>query len=185
MKSQTMTQLCGTLAATMMLVICTITGSEELPAKATVPVSMTVTANVAANKRAPEISPDDIVVKQGKSRLQVTEWVPARGDRAGLELFILIDDTADSRISLQYEHLRAFINAQPASTLVGVGYMRRKVRKLISLRSSSEPNSFALPCTRLRSPPALRGMGPLMSSSCGSRRQLPCRRFSPRRLALY
>jgi hypothetical protein len=124
MKSQNMTQLFGSLAATMMLAICTIAGAEELPAKATVPVSMTVTANVAANKRAPEISPDDVVVKQGKSRLQVTEWVPARGNRAGLELFILIDDTADSRISLQYEDLRAFINAQPASTLVGVGYMR-------------------------------------------------------------
>jgi hypothetical protein len=44
--------------------------------------------------------------------------------RAGLELFILIDDVADARISLQYDDLRAFINAQPASTVVGVGYMR-------------------------------------------------------------
>src|ERR1700733_8900904 len=85
---------------------------------------MTVTANIAANKRPPAISQDDVVVKQGKSRLEVTEWVPARGDRAGLELFILIDDAADSRIRLQYDDLRAFISAQPARTLVGVGYMR-------------------------------------------------------------
>ena len=87
-------------------------------------VSMTVTASVDSKKRMPEITRDDIVVRQGKSRLEVADWVPARGDRAGLELFILIDENADARIASQYDELRSFINAQPASTLVGVGYMR-------------------------------------------------------------
>ncbi|MFZ0747629.1 MAG: hypothetical protein WAM85_24710 [Terracidiphilus sp.] len=87
-------------------------------------VSMTVTASVDIQKRMPEITRDDIVVRQGKSKLEVADWVPARGDRAGLELFILIDETADARIASQYDELRAFINAQPASTMVGVGYMR-------------------------------------------------------------
>jgi hypothetical protein len=119
-----MKQIFGTLAATMMLMVGISAGAAEVMSNATIQVSMTVTANVAANKRVPELTPDNVVVKQGKSRLQVTEWVPARGDRAGLELFILIDDTADSRISLQYDDLRAFISSQPASTLVGVGYMR-------------------------------------------------------------
>src|ERR1700685_1999893 len=122
MKSQTRKQLFGSLASAMMFAIGISAGAAEVTA--TTNVTMTVTANIAANKRPPAISQDDVVVKQGKSRLEVTEWVPARGDRAGLELFLLIDDTADSRISLQYEDLRAFINAQPASTLVGVGYMR-------------------------------------------------------------
>lgn len=89
-----------------------------------VPVSMTVTANVAASKRMPEISRDDVVVRQGKSRVQVTGWEPARGNRAGLELFILIDDASDPQLSLHYDDLRTFIMSQPASTLVGVGYMR-------------------------------------------------------------
>lgn len=88
------------------------------------PVTMTVTANVAAGKHMPEISADDLVVMQGKSQLEVTGLVPARGDRAGLELFILIDDTADAQLSQQYDSLRSFINAQPPSTLIGVGYMR-------------------------------------------------------------
>ncbi|MGB6692081.1 MAG: hypothetical protein WBE76_29915 [Terracidiphilus sp.] len=124
MKSQTMNKLFGSLAAAMMLVTGTSAGAAEVAENGTVPVTMTVTANVAGNKRMPEISRDEVVVKQGKSRLEVTDWVAARGDRAGLELFILIDDAADYRISLQYDELRAFINAQPASTLVGVGYMR-------------------------------------------------------------
>ena len=87
-------------------------------------VTMTVTASVADNKRMPEITGDDIVVRQGKSRLEVADWTPARGDRAGLELFILIDESADPRISLLYDDLRQFISSQPGSTLVGVGYMR-------------------------------------------------------------
>jgi hypothetical protein len=90
----------------------------------TVPVTMTVTASAANDKRMPNITRDDLVVRQGKTRLKVTSWVPAKGARAGLELFVLIDDSADARFSLHYDDLRAFMMYQPATTLVGVGYMR-------------------------------------------------------------
>ena len=112
------------LAGAAMFVTGVGFGTAETAPGATVPVTMTVTASVAGNKRMPEITGGDVVIRQGKSQLAVTNWVPARGDRAGLELFILIDDAADSLVSLQYDDLRAFINAQPATTLVGVGYMR-------------------------------------------------------------
>jgi hypothetical protein len=107
-------------------IVGTAIGSHaaEPTASTAVPVTMTVTATVAGGKRMPELNSNDIIVKQGKNRLNVTEWVPAQGDRAGLELFILIDDTAESRLSLQYDDLRAFIKDQPSSTLIGVGYMR-------------------------------------------------------------
>jgi hypothetical protein len=91
---------------------------------ASVPVRMTVTASVANDKRMPEISQQDIIVKQGKQRLNVSEWIPATGQNAGLDLFILIDDAADPRLGLQLDRLKAFINAQPSTTSVGVGYMR-------------------------------------------------------------
>ncbi len=124
MKSQMMNHLFGSLAAAIMFVTGTTAGAVEAATNATVPVTMTVTANVGGNKRMPEINRNDVVVIQGKSRLEVTEWIPARGDHAGLELFILIDDTTAPSISQHYDDLRAFINSQPTSTLVGVGYMR-------------------------------------------------------------
>jgi hypothetical protein len=124
MKSQTMKQLYSSLAAATMFATGMSAGAAEVATNTSIPVTMTVTANVSSNKRMPEISQNDVIVRQGKSRLEVTEWVPARGDRAGLELFILIDDASDSRISLQYDDLRAFINGQPEGTSVGVGYMR-------------------------------------------------------------
>lgn len=124
MKSQRIQQIVSLFAGAIMLVTGAGVSRAADSATSTVPVTMTVTASVGADKRMPVISRDDIVVRQGKTRLNVTGWVPARDSRAGLELFILIDDASDARFSLHYDDLRAFINSQPASTLVGVGYMR-------------------------------------------------------------
>jgi hypothetical protein len=98
--------------------------AEEATASSVVPVTMTVSASVPNNKRMPALSPEDVQVKRGKERLQVTDLVPARGDRAGLDLFILIDDASDPRLGLQLDDLRSFIQSQPESTAVGVAYMR-------------------------------------------------------------
>jgi hypothetical protein len=87
-------------------------------------VKMTVTASVADGKRTPDINPEDVVVQRGKQRLRVTGMVPAQGAHAGLDLFILIDDASTSSLGAQFDDLRKFINAQPSTTAVGVGYMR-------------------------------------------------------------
>jgi hypothetical protein len=99
---------------------------------ATDSVQMTVKLRLIGNdKRMPEVNNDDVIVKQGEQRLQATNWTPARGDKAGLELFVLIDDAADSRLGLQLDDLRDFINAQPPTTTVGVGYMRNNTVQIL------------------------------------------------------
>jgi hypothetical protein len=98
--------------------------AEAKPANAG-QVQMTVTLRLLGdNKRMPEVSRDDLIVKQGSNLLQVTGWTPASGDRAGLDLFILIDDACDPVLGSQLDDLRSFINALPSTTSVGVGYMR-------------------------------------------------------------
>lgn len=96
----------------------------EAQQKPNVPVTMTVTANVADGKRVPEINPEDVVVKRGNERLPVTEWTPAQGERAGLDLFILIDDASDSSLGTQLDDLRSFVREQSPMTAVGIGYIR-------------------------------------------------------------
>jgi hypothetical protein len=99
--------------------------AQERTSKATTPVQMTVTVRVLGeNKRMPEVNREDVIVKQGKERLQVTGWTPLSGDERGLDLFILIDDSAHSSIGSQFDDLRGFISSLPANTSVGVGYMR-------------------------------------------------------------
>jgi hypothetical protein len=92
---------------------------------ATTPVQMTVTLRVQGkNKRLPEVKREDIIVRQGKERLQVTGWIPIGGESNSLDLFILIDDAARSTTSLQFADLHEFIYSLPPTTSVGVGYMR-------------------------------------------------------------
>jgi hypothetical protein len=99
--------------------------AQQKTSTTTVPVRMTVTLHVLGeNKRMPEVNREDVIVRQGKDRLKVTGWTPARGDHAGLDLFILIDDASDPSLGSQLDDLRAFINVQPPTTSVGVGYMR-------------------------------------------------------------
>jgi hypothetical protein len=89
-----------------------------------VPVSMVVSVEAKHGREVPTINREDVRAYQGKDRVQVAAWVPLRGDEAGLELYVLIDDAADTNIALQYDDVRQFINAQPAATAIGVGYIR-------------------------------------------------------------
>lgn len=99
--------------------------AQDAAPAATVPVQhMLVTLNPVGDKPIPEVTREDIFVKQGKDRLKVTDWVPARGDRGALDLFILIDDACDTSLGSQLGDLRSFISAQPPTAAVGVGYMR-------------------------------------------------------------
>lgn len=115
----------------------------------TVPVQMTVTLEVQGEgKRVPEVNREDVIVKRGKDRLQVADWIPARGDRAGLDLFVLIDDASDTSLGVQLNDLRSFINNQSPTTIVGIGYMRNGVVQI----AQNFTNDHALAAKALRLP---------------------------------
>jgi hypothetical protein len=110
---------------------------------------MTVTVRVLGkNKRMPEVNREDIIVRQGKDRLQVTGWTPLGGDSSPLELFILIDDAARSSVSSQFGDLREFIYSLPRTTAVGVGYMRNgtvRVAQDLTTDHRQAVNSLRIP----------------------------------------
>lgn len=114
-------------AAAGIYAVATLNAATVGPSQTTVPAKMTVTANFDDRKLAPQIAKENVFVNKGAERLPVADWVAARGDRAGLELFILIDDASESSVANQFGDLRNFIRAQPASTAIGVGYARNGV----------------------------------------------------------
>lgn len=136
-----------TALASLGALISVPTMPAEITPAGTVPVQVTVTANVANDKRMPTIDKEDVLVKRGNDRLAVSEWVPAQGERAGLELFVLIDDAADGRLGLQFDDLRAFIKDQPNSTLIGVGYMRNATVQIV--QDLTEDHTLAANALRL------------------------------------
>ena len=98
--------------------------SQEPSAAGMVPVHIVVTAEARHGAQVPDLRREDVSVYLGRTRTQVADWVPLRGEHAGLELFLLLDDASDISLGSQLEDLRQFILLQPPTTLIGIGYMR-------------------------------------------------------------
>jgi len=88
------------------------------------PVHLVVTAEARHGAEIPVIAPNEVQVYEGREKQQVTDWIPLTGDHAALQFFILIDDASSPSIGSQFDDIKAFIALQPATTLIGVGYMR-------------------------------------------------------------
>jgi hypothetical protein len=82
-------------------------------------VTFTVTA-VGKKQEAPPIARDDVQLFQGKERKQIADW--KKGEE--LYLAILIDSAIDQNSGGQWDYLKEFISAQPASTFIALGYMQ-------------------------------------------------------------
>jgi hypothetical protein len=117
----TVVWLCATLSLS----------AQQTPATNGVLAHMVVTAEPHHGSAVPTVNREDVMVYEGKDRDTVTEWIPAQGDRAALELFLLLDDGSDSSLGTQLNDLRKFIDAQPASTKVGVAYMQNGMARIV------------------------------------------------------
>jgi len=99
------------------------------------------------------LTKDDFTVHQQYDERPVTGLVPLRGDRAALELFVLVDNGSNSEMASNFDDLNKFIRSQPQTTSVGVAYItegklkiakkpsldRETVIKALSPPSGSQP----------------------------------------------
>ena len=107
------------------------TAAGQLAPSTQVAARMVVTAVASKGSDVPAISREDVMVREGKDRDKVLDWVAAAGDHAGLEFFLMIDDSAGDNVGSQLEDLRRFILAQPATTKVGVAYMQNGTAQVL------------------------------------------------------
>jgi len=79
---------------------------------------------VLGRKSAPPplIHKDDVNVYEGSIHRDILYWLPARGNRAALQLAIVIDDADTKGIGNQLQELRKFILSQPKTTSIGLYY---------------------------------------------------------------
>ena len=104
--------------------------AQKAPAATGVPAHLVVTVEPRHGSDVPVVNRDDVMVYEGHDRDTVTEWVPAQGDHAALELFLLLDDGSSVNLGSQLDDIRQFINAQPASTKIGVAYMQNGMARI-------------------------------------------------------
>jgi hypothetical protein len=98
--------------------------SQAKAASDTVQVHVVITNEaVQDGGDIPVLTAQNVKVTQGKTPLQVTQVLPAKGESAALLLFILIDETCDTGIGNNLNDIKDFVSAQPSTTLVAVGYM--------------------------------------------------------------
>jgi len=104
--------------------------AQTQPSAGGIPAHALVTVAARKGSNVPEVSRNDVMVFEGHDRDRVTDWVPAQGDRAGLDLFVLLDDGSAPSLGTQLDDLRRFINSQPETTKVGVAYMQNGIAQI-------------------------------------------------------
>ena len=121
--------------------------AQQLPANGA-PVHLVVTAEPKHGANVATINREDVKVYEGRDQDTVTDWIPAQGDHAALEFFILLDDNSSSSLGSQLEDLRQFIAAQPPTTLIGVAYMQNGMAQI----AQNPTNDHAQAAKALRLP---------------------------------
>jgi len=110
----------------LILVVLTqtlIQTSAQAQTAPNIPITTIVTVLGPKFTEPPEITKHDLVVSSGKTRLDVIDWVLAQGQKGGLQLAILIDNSANVfGVGTQLNEIADFIAHQPASTAIGVFY---------------------------------------------------------------
>jgi len=96
------------------------------------PVSMVVTAEARRGRTIPTLEPQDVQVTERGDIRPVTGLVPSKGDHAGLQLLVLIDDSARSSFGTEIPTLKQFVTSLPPGAEVGIGYMRNGMTQMVS-----------------------------------------------------
>lgn len=105
--------------------------SPQAPSPGTVLVSIVVSVEPRHGEEVPEVYRQDVRAFLNGKKDSVADWVPLRDKQAGLELFVLIDESIDPSIGMQFDDLRRFMNDQPSTTALGVGYMRNGAVEIV------------------------------------------------------
>ena len=104
--------------------LCSLLAWSQSAPPARTPARMVVTLGHFYGRQPPAPTPDDLTVTQDFEPLPITNLVPLRGDRAGLELFLLVDNCSNCEPGAKFEELRKFIVSQPSTTTIGVSYIQ-------------------------------------------------------------
>jgi hypothetical protein len=139
--------LAGTLAATLPAI-----------AQSGAPAQTVVTVVPKSGTQAPPVAREQLQVSLNNKSSQITDWVQLRGEHAGLQLVILIDNSARAGLSLQYADLKNFIQHLPEGAEVGLAYMQNG--SAIMAQNLTPDHKLAADALRLPSGPAGSSGGP-------------------------
>ncbi len=101
---------------------CSLFAVAQTTSPAGTPAEILVTVGHYFGPETPLLTQDNLTITQQYEPLPIANLIPLRG--AGLELFLLVDNCSSCEPGAKFEELRRFIVAQPATTAIGVAYIR-------------------------------------------------------------
>jgi hypothetical protein len=90
-----------------------------------------VTVNTKGAEGPTTVPKQTISLTENRKPQDVTGWVPLRGERSGLQLVVLLDDSSRGNLGLQLNDIRTFLNGLPPNAQVAIGYMRNGTPNLV------------------------------------------------------
>jgi hypothetical protein len=111
--------------------LSSMASAQDSPAPTGVPVSLVVTVEPHRGSTVPMIDERDVMPYVKHERAKVTGWVPLKDAKAGVQLFLLIDDSSSTDLGSQLGDLRQFILSQPQTTEIGVAYMQNGTAQIL------------------------------------------------------
>jgi hypothetical protein len=112
----------GLIAATWFLVVITPASAWAQSTGSTLAKTI-MTVVPKHSEHPPAIQPSDVKIHVNGHAAEVESVTPLRGDRAGLELVILIDSGARMSLGRQMGEIADFIKSLPPTTKVAIAYM--------------------------------------------------------------
>ncbi|MGB7191793.1 MAG: hypothetical protein WBD10_16770 [Acidobacteriaceae bacterium] len=88
-----------------------------------VPLNTVITVMPKKKEQTPSVQPQDVKIKVNGKSVETQSVTPLRGDRAGLELVIMIDSGARTSLGSQLSDITQFIRSLPPTTEVAIAYM--------------------------------------------------------------
>ncbi|MGA2880337.1 MAG: hypothetical protein ABSG13_15425 [Bryobacteraceae bacterium] len=107
-----------------LVLACPLFSWAQTTSPAGTPAQIIVTIGHHYGHVPPMLTRDDLIVTQHYQPLPITKLIPLRGDRAGLELFVLVDNSSNWGPGSKFEELSRFIISQPSTATVGVAYIQ-------------------------------------------------------------
>ncbi|MFT4111240.1 hypothetical protein [Silvibacterium sp.] len=99
-------------------------GSAAMAQDGAVPSQSIVTVMTKGAESQPTLDAKDFKVQVNGKTAQINSVTPLRGDRAGLEMVVLIDSGARNSMGRNMEDIAKFVQSQPLSTAIAIAYMQ-------------------------------------------------------------
>jgi hypothetical protein len=104
---------------------------QPLRAQETSTARAIVTVNSKSAEDTTTVPRQSISVYANRKLQDVTGWVRLRGERSGLQLVVLLDDSSTGNLGLQLNDIKTFMTGLPPTTQVALGYMRNGTPNLV------------------------------------------------------